>query len=209
MSNISSLNDVNAPPSPFLLTGTLIGRILRSMKVVSIVFLAYVFSLEKFRVKMGDGMITHGETYIGGGYKGYICELERTMFMGPPSDKQRKIFEIMVKAQDVAFETYSPGVKCSEVDKAVMKVFKDEGVFEYARHHTGHNSGGLEVHEAPYIDVGQDVIMQPNMVFSCEPGLYVPGLGGFRHSDCILITEDGAEVMTYYPRDIDSLTIIP
>jgi len=162
-----------------------------------------------WKVNIGDGIVTYAETYVGGGFKGYICELERTMFMGPPTEKQQKFFEIMVKAQDVAFETYSPGVKCSEVDKAVMTVFKDENVLEFARHHTGHNSGGLEVHEAPYIDVGEDIVMQPNMVFSCEPGLYVPGLGGFRHSDCVRITEDGAEIMTYYPRDINSLTIIP
>lgn len=162
-----------------------------------------------WKVKMGDGIVTYAETYVGGDSKGYICELERTMFMGPPTEKQQKFFEIMVKAQDVAFEAYGPGIKCSEVDKAVMQVFKDEGVLEFARHHTGHNSGGLEVHEAPYIDVGQDIVMQPNMVFSCEPGLYVPGLKGFHHSDCVRITEEGAEIMTYYPRDIDSLTIIP
>ena len=158
---------------------------------------------------MGDSIVTYAETYVGGGAYGYICELERTMFMGPPTDKQRKFFEIMIKAQDVALTKYGPGVKCSEVDKSVMKVYQEEGVLEFARHHAGHNSGGLEVHEAPFIDVGCHEVMQPNMVFSCEPGLYVPGLGGFRHSDCVRITEDGVEIMTRYPRDIDSLTIIP
>jgi Xaa-Pro aminopeptidase len=158
---------------------------------------------------MGDGLVTFAESYVGGGAIGYICELERTMFMGPPSDKQRYFMEIFNKAQEVAFDTFGPGIKCSEVDKAVMNVYKEEGVLEYTRNHTGHNSGGLDEHEAPYVDVGCDVVMQPNMVFSCEPGLYVPGLGGFRHSDCIRITEDGAEIMTYYPRDIESLTIYP
>jgi Xaa-Pro aminopeptidase len=161
------------------------------------------------RVQIGDNLVTYAEAYVGGGAIGYICELERTMFMGLPTEKQEKFFEIMVKAQDVAFETYGPGIKCSEVDKAVMQVFKEEGVLEFARHHTGHSSGGLDEHEAPYIDVGCHDVMQPNMVFSCEPGLYVPGLGGFRHSDCVRITEDGAEIMTWYPRDIDALTIIP
>jgi Xaa-Pro aminopeptidase len=75
------------------------------------------------------------------------------------------------------------------------------------QHHTGH-AIGLEGHEKPFIDHGMDVIMKPRMVFTVEPGIYDPTIGGFRHSDTVFITEDGMERVTYYPRDIDSLTIV-
>ena len=68
----------------------------------------------------------------------------------------------------------------------------------------GH-SLGLEIHEAPYLDIGNEWVMKPGMVFSVEPGIFVPGLGGFRHSDTVLVTESGIERLTYYPRDLESL----
>jgi Xaa-Pro aminopeptidase len=63
----------------------------------------------------------------------------------------------------------------------------------------------LEIHEAPYLDIGNEWLMKPGMVFSVEPGIFVPGLGGFRHSDTVLVTENGIEMLTYYPRDLESL----
>ncbi len=77
----------------------------------------------------------------------------------------------------------------------------------YWKHHVGH-SIGLRYHEAPFLDLGDQTIIQPGMVFTIEPGLYVTDLGGFRHSDTILVTQAGIEIMTYYPRDLDSLTIL-
>ncbi len=74
------------------------------------------------------------------------------------------------------------------------------------RHHTGHGIG-LEGHEAPFIDKGDHRIIDEGMVFSVEPGLYVPGLAGFRHSDTVVITAHGAERITYYPRDLDSMIV--
>jgi Xaa-Pro dipeptidase len=74
------------------------------------------------------------------------------------------------------------------------------------RHHVGHNIG-LRYHEGPFLDVGDDTVMQPGMLFTVEPGLYVPGLGGFRHSDTILVTDGEPEFLTDYPRDLGSLTL--
>ena len=72
--------------------------------------------------------------------------------------------------------------------------------------HTGH-AIGLRYHEGPFLDVGDQTKIEPGMVFTVEPGLYAPDLGGFRHSDTVAITEDGIEVLTDYPRDLESLTL--
>ena len=128
------------------------------------------------------------------------------MFMGPPNAKQRKYFDIMMAAQEAAFEAFAPGKPCSKVDKATRAVFKEHGVFNMVQHHTGH-AIGLEGHEKPFLDHGMDTTMQPGMVFTVEPGIYDRAIGGFRHSDTVIITEDGMDRITYYPRDIDYLTI--
>lgn len=153
-------------------------------------------------MKKGDTLISGAGSDVGG----YSCELERTMFLGTPTTKQKTYFETMLKAQDRAFEVLGPEIKCSVVDEAVAAVFKKARMGRLMRHHTGHGLG-LEGHERPWIDIGNKTILKPGMVVSCEPGIYEPGFGGFRHSDTILITDAGTEVLTYYPRDIDSLVI--
>jgi Xaa-Pro aminopeptidase len=149
-----------------------------------------------------DTLVTGASANVAG----YYSELERTMFMGPPNDKQRKYYDIMMKAQDAAFAAFVPGKPCSVVDKATRTVFKDHGVFPLVQHHTGH-AIGLEGHEKPFLDHGTEVIMEPGMVFTVEPGIYDRIIGGFRHSDTVIITEDGMELITYYPRDIEYLII--
>lgn len=160
-------------------------------------------ALNRFTVfHRGDTLVTGAAANVAG----YYSELERTMFMGPPSEKQRKYFAIMVKAQDAAFDAAGPGKPCSVVDKATGAVIKKSGVSHLALHHTGH-AIGLEAHERPFLDQGMDIPMQPGMVFTIEPGIYDRAVGGFRHSDTIIITEDGIDRITTYPRDIDALTL--
>jgi len=153
-------------------------------------------------IKNGDVLVTGASADVGG----YSCELERTMIMGKPTAKQEKYFNVMVKAQEAAFETFKPGAKCNDVDKATINVFKKAGLMHLVLHHTGHGLG-LEGHEPPWLDMGNEELLRPGMVLSCEPGIYEVGFAGFRHSDTVLITEDGAEIVTYYPRGIDELTI--
>lgn len=148
----------------------------------------------------GDTLVTGA----GGDVGGYHSELERTMFVGEPSEQQRHYFQLMYEAQEIAFNAIKPGEPYSVVDDAVRNFFDKNNLWEYWRHHQGHNIG-LEGHEAPFFDIGDDSIMLPGMVVSVEPGIYVPGLGGFRHSDTGIITETGFEIITLYPRDIDSL----
>ncbi|MFP3951346.1 MAG: M24 family metallopeptidase [Candidatus Bathyarchaeia archaeon] len=153
-------------------------------------------------VEEGDVLVTGAGADIGG----YHSELERTMIIGEPTERQRKLFNVMVEAQDAAINALGPGVKCSEIDDAANRVLHDAGLKDYIRHHTGHGIG-LQGHEPPWLDQGNNKELKPGMVVSIEPGIYELGFAGFRHSDTAVITEDGAELVTYYPRDIDSLTI--
>lgn len=154
------------------------------------------------KIRKGDVLVTGAGADVGG----YSAELERTMIMGKPTEKQEKYFEIMVKMQDAALDKFGPGVKCSDVDRATINAAREQGVADYLLHHTGHGIG-LEGHEPPWLDQGNDELLRPGMVVSCEPGIYVPGFAGFRHSDTVLITKEGAELITSYPRDLRSLTI--
>ncbi len=151
-------------------------------------------------LKPGDVLVTGAAAYVGG----YLSELERTMFVGEPSAEQVRFFRHMVELQEVAFGAIKPGVPCSAVDREVRRYYDEHGLWPYWRHHVGHNLG-LLAHEAPFLDIGDETLIEPGMVFSVEPGLYVPGLGGFRHSDTVLVTETGIELLTYYPRDLESL----
>jgi Xaa-Pro dipeptidase len=150
----------------------------------------------------GDVLVTGASAAVWG----YQAELERTMIIGPASADQRRFFEHMKAAQEVAFEALRPGIRCSDVDVAVRRYYEEQDLMPYWKHHTGHCIG-LRYHEGPFLDSGDPTLIRPGMVFTIEPGLYVSGLGGFRHSDTALITEDGMELLTYYPRDLEGLTI--
>jgi Xaa-Pro aminopeptidase len=91
-------------------------------------------------------------------------------------------------------------------DRAVRAYFEEHDLWPCWRHHTGH-AIGLRYHEGPFLDSGDDTEIRAGMVFTVEPGLYSPELGGFRHSDTVLVTDSGTENLTYYPRDLASLVI--
>jgi len=150
----------------------------------------------------GDVLVTGA----GAPVWGYNSELERTMIIGPATDRQKTFFDHMVALQDIAFDALEPGAPCSQVDQAVRAYYEQHNLWDYWKHHVGH-AIGLRYHEAPFLDLGDSTPMLPGMVFTIEPGLYHPELGGFRHSDTVLITQDGIEILTYYPRDLQSLTI--
>jgi Xaa-Pro aminopeptidase len=137
---------------------------------------------------------------------GYLSELERTMVIGEPSAEQREMFDHMVALQDTAFAEIKPGARCSDVDRAVRGYYDKHDLWDYWKHHVGHCIG-LRYHEGPFLDIGDDTEIKPGMVFTVEPGLYAAGLGGFRHSDTVAVTDDGIEFLTYYPRDLESLTL--
>ena len=152
--------------------------------------------------EQGDVLVTGASAPVWG----YLSELERTMFIGEPTDEQARMFGHMKALQETAFDAIRPGALCSDVDKAVRAYFAHHDLFPHWRHHTGH-AIGLRYHEGPFLDTGDHTEIRAGMVFTVEPGLYDPELGGFRHSDTVLVTDDGIEMLTYYPRDLASLVI--
>jgi Xaa-Pro aminopeptidase len=150
----------------------------------------------------GDVLVTETSAPIWG----YNAELERAMIIGEPTDEMRRLFDHTVAAQQVAFDALRPGVTCADVDTAVLRYFEANDLLPYWRQHVGHGIG-LGNHEAPFLDVGDHTQVEPGMVFTIEPGLYDGAVGGFRHSDTVVVTPDGIDILTDYPRDIESLTI--
>jgi Xaa-Pro dipeptidase len=152
--------------------------------------------------RAGDVLVTGATAPVWG----YLAELERTMVIGEPSAEQRELFDHMVALQDTALDAIKPGARCSDVDRAVRAYYDENDLWDYWKHHVGHCIG-LRYHEGPFLDIGDDTEIKPGMVFTVEPGLYASGLGGFRHSDTVAVTDDGIEFLTYYPRDLESLTL--
>lgn len=151
-------------------------------------------------LKRGDTLVSQAEADVWG----YKSELERTMFVQEVSPEQEKYFYLMAEAQEIGLNHIKPGQPFSAVEQAIQSFFKEKGVHQWVRHHSGHNIGLLD-HEPPFFDLGDHTLMKPGMVVTVEPGLYVRNVGGFRHSDTVLITNNGAERLTYYPRDLESL----
>jgi Xaa-Pro dipeptidase len=150
----------------------------------------------------GDVLVTGATAPVWG----YHSELERTMVIGSPNDEQKRLFDHMFALQDLAIAAIRPGVPCAEVDRGVRAYYEEHSLWENWRHHVGH-AIGLRYHEGPFLDRGDETEITPGMVFTVEPGLYAPAVGGFRHSDTVAVTEDGVEWLTYYPRDLESLTL--
>ncbi|MCC6935305.1 MAG: M24 family metallopeptidase, partial [Thermomicrobiales bacterium] len=154
------------------------------------------------KLQKGDILVTGA----GAAVWGYGSELERTMVMGEPSKEQETYFNHMFTLQTLAMDAIKPGVTCASVDQEVMRYYREHNLMGTWRHHSGHAKSQL-IHEAPFLDVGDDRVIEVGMVFTVEPGIYVPGFAGFRHSDTVAVTETGIEMLTFYPRDLESLTI--
>ncbi len=139
---------------------------------------------------------------------GYAAESERTYFTSPPSGEMRRGFRAMEEARQVAFRRIRPGVPCGELDSAVAEFLRAEGYHgeDCRLHRTGHGIG-LGNHEAPWIAEGSADVLGEGMVISIEPGIYLQGEGGYRHSDTVLVTGVGCELLTTSPTDLEALTI--
>ncbi|HHY88935.1 MAG TPA: aminopeptidase P family protein [Chloroflexi bacterium] len=136
----------------------------------------------------------------------YESESEHTFLYGEPDKQTEAYFQAMYGAWKAGMEAAKPGVKCSEVNEASLSVIREAGYEQFLRHRMGHGKG-LQEHEAPWVAAGDDTILLPGMVISDEPGLYVPGFGGFRHSDTLVITETGCRRLTNYPRELETCII--
>jgi Xaa-Pro aminopeptidase len=136
---------------------------------------------------------------FGGVYDGYCVDLTRTVQLGAVSGPLAKLYAAVAEAQQAALEAVRPGVVSSAVDAAARSVLERHGLGDAFGHGTGHGLG-LEVHEEPRIarpsSRQPDVVLEPGMVFTIEPGAYVSGVGGVRIEDDVLVTENGCEVLT-------------
>jgi Xaa-Pro aminopeptidase len=143
----------------------------------------------------GEGVVLD----FGGVYDGYCVDLTRTVELGVASAEWRRIRSAVAEAQDAAIAAVRPGIPAHEVDQAARDVLARHGLAEAFGHATGHGIG-LEVHEEPRIArpvAGQsDVLLEPGMVFTVEPGAYVEGVGGVRIEDDVLVTDEGCEILT-------------
>jgi Xaa-Pro aminopeptidase len=146
-------------------------------------------------LRPGDVVLIDG----GGELFGYASDISRTLVFGaPPTERQRRIWDLVRQAQDAAFRAVKPGVECQAVDAAARKVLEDGGFgpdYRYLTHRLGHGIG-LDGHEYPYLVRGNKTRLVPGMCFSDEPGIYVHGELGVRHEDVVYVTEDGASNMT-------------
>jgi Xaa-Pro dipeptidase len=153
-------------------------------------------------IQKGDVLVSGATADIDG----YGSELERTMIVGKPTAEQERAFDAMLALQTRAIEVMAPGVTAGEVELATVRLAQELGVADQLRHHVGH-SIGLEGHEAPFLDRGDEAVLEAGMVFTVEPGVYLQDIGGFRHSDTVVISESGCRVMTDYPRELKDLVI--
>jgi Xaa-Pro aminopeptidase len=145
---------------------------------------------------------------FGGVLDGYCSDLTRTVSIGPASPEARRLYAAVYDAQQAAIAAIRPGVETSAIDAAARNVLQERGLGDAFGHGTGHGLG-LDVHEEPRITRARSDVasipLEPGMVFTVEPGAYLPGLGGVRIEDDVLVTETGCEVLTDVPRDLLTL----
>lgn len=154
--------------------------------------------------KLADGDIIIHSRQVG--LNGYRAECERTFFVGEPTKRQREVFEVMLRAHIAALDFIKVGVTAAEVNAAALDIIREAGLEKYVSHRTGHGIG-IGQHEEPSLRFDNELVLEAGMVFCVEPGIYVPGVGGFRHSDTVVLTEDGTDVITEYPRNLERLII--
>jgi|SRR5450755_69390 Xaa-Pro aminopeptidase len=126
---------------------------------------------------------------------GYCSDMTRTVYVGRPSAEARGVYQAVKQAQQAAVDAVRPGMSVGEVDRVTRKSLQKSGLAKYFTHSTGHGVG-LEIHEAPRVGAGQTEILQPGMVITIEPGVYIPGKWGVRIEDMVVVTESGCEVLT-------------
>jgi Xaa-Pro dipeptidase len=156
----------------------------------------------KDRLKKGDALILSYGSTVGG----YYVECERSFVIGQPTDYARRLYEAMLAAHDAGVENMKEGAIAEEVDKKSLDQIRKAGFEKFLRHRTGHGIG-LEGHESPWISEGDKTVLKQGMTFSCEPGIYDPDWGGFRHSDTVVVRKDKGEVLNRYPTRLDEMII--
>lgn len=138
---------------------------------------------------------------FGAYYNGYVSDVTRTLAVGEPSDKLKEIYQVVLDSQLLALEKIKPGMTGKEADAISRDYIASKGYGEAFGHSLGHGIG-LEVHEGPGLSSRSDVVLEPGMVITIEPGIYLPGIGGVRIEDDALVTETGVEKLTHTSKEL-------
>ena len=154
-----------------------------------------------------DRALNRGDLLLidwGACYEGYLSDITRTFTFGNVGPELLAVGDIVLNANQAGRTAGAPGLKAGAVDLAARSVIADAGYGDAFIHRTGHGLG-LEAHEAPYIFGGNDLLLEPGITFTVEPGIYLPGKGGIRIEDDVVITSDGLVSLTDFPRPIAPL----
>ncbi len=146
----------------------------------------------------GNRVLQHGDFVVldfGCVYNGYCSDMTRTIVVGEPTEKHLLIYDLVLKAQQTSLAEVQPGATGIEVDKIARDIIEDGGYGRYFGHGLGHGVG-LEVHEEPRLSKLGQTKLQPGMVVTVEPGIYLPGWGGVRIEDLVVVTDDGSECLS-------------
>ncbi|MFF7528493.1 aminopeptidase P family protein [Streptomyces bobili] len=152
----------------------------------------------------GDRVIRDGDMVVldfGGLKDGYGSDTTRTVHVGPPTDEERRVHDLVRTAQQAAFEAVRPGVSCQEIDRVARAVITDAGYGDHFIHRTGHGIG-VTTHEPPYLVEGEEQPLVPGMCFSIEPGVYLPGRFGVRIEDIVTCTAEGGRRLNGTPHEL-------
>ncbi len=139
---------------------------------------------------------------------GYCSDMTRTFALGRMPKKIAEMYRVVAEAQQAAFQAMAPGRKCAEMDGVARKIIEAAGYGEHFTHGLGHGVG-LNIHEEPFFNAQSTHVLEPGMVMTVEPGIYIPGVGGVRIEDDVLITERGCRVLTSFPKDPGSAVLEP
>lgn len=134
-------------------------------------------------------------------HQGYHSDETKTMILGKPDARQKRVYDLVRKAQEKAIRATRPGVSVRSIDRAAREVISQAGYGKFFGHGTGHGIG-LAVHEAPTLSPRGSGVVEPGMIFSVEPGIYLPGWGGVRLEDLVLVTDRGCEMLTYLSKEL-------
>lgn len=155
-----------------------------------------------------DRVVQDGDAVVldfGGSLEGYQADITRTVFVGSPVNEFRHVYEVVRQAQQAGVEAARPGAQAQDVDRAARSVIHAAGYGDFFIHRTGHGLG-LDVHEEPYIIEGNELVLEPGMTFSVEPGVYLPGRFGVRIEDAVAVTESGSRRLNNAPRELTTVS---
>lgn len=154
------------------------------------------------KLKVGDMLMID----FGARVHGYISDITRTFAIGEIDNEMSKVYDVVMQANEAGKNAVRVGVKCADVDRATRSVIEESGYGEYFLHRTGHGIG-LEGHEGPYISGDNQLPLTEGMTFTVEPGLYLANRGGVRIEDNVVVTAEGIDCLTSYPRELQVIAV--